>query len=1625
MSETTQGYLGLESESTKVNLGFQSVLNHIRERARSEYRKGELFEQLMQKYFTEDPDYKDQFSEVYLWKEWAELQPSFDGRDIGIDLVAKKHDGEYCAIQCKCYAPDTRISKEALNSFLATASLPPFADNLRILVNTGGELGENALRTIEPLGDKFRIIRFRDLENSPFEWPDLSIQAPEQLTYKQRKFHLKDHQQEAFDDVINGFKASDRGKLIMACGTGKTFTALKIAEHIAGTEGRVLYLVPSISLLSQAMREWSEQRGIDHSYVGICSDTRAGDTSEDSSIQELKIPVTTHPSEISLALHKPDTGKMTVVFCTYQSLPLIEETQNSGAPPFDIIFCDEAHRTTGVDKPGDKTSPFVLVHDADRIRANKRLYMTATPRLYTENARKQAADYNVEVFSMDDEEKYGPQFHRLPFSKAVELGELSDYKVAIFGISEHEVNATLAGNTGKYGSEININDATRIIGCWRALQNPENKQKDDETLRPLKRVIAFTNRIDESRALARYWNDIIEDALEKLPEDEQPTNFLCETEHVDGTVHALNRKTRLDWLKNENVGDSDSDSDSETVCRILSNARCLSEGIDVPALDAVIFYKPRKSHIDVVQAVGRVMRKAPGKQFGYVILPVAIPDDEDPAAALNDNERFSNVWSVLNALRSHDDRFDGQINSIDLNKELPDSIVIGGGGDGDPTWDPEQLSLLPIEIPVGAILSKIVEKCGDKRYWENWAKDVAEIFDRLVDRIQNLLDDPDNDALSEWFGSFHDELKETINTSITRDNAIDMMAQHILTSPVFDAIFEDYDFSSGNPVALALNNLQKDFAEFGLESETRDLQGFYDSVRSRASGVKSSKGRQEVLSDLYEQFFKKALKKEAERLGIAYTPIPLVDFVLHSVNDVLQEEFGKTISDEGVHVLDPFTGTGTFIVQLLQSGLIRHEDLERKYRKELHANEILLLAYYIASVNIEEAFRGQRGEDKGYEPFEGIVLTDTFNLNKEEVQQELDLQEWLPDNNERAERQQEFPIEVIIGNPPWSAGQKKATDDNPNVKYPELEQRITDTYADRTTTTLKRYLYDTYKMAIRWASDRIGEQGVMAFVTPASWVDGNAETGIRECLAEEFSSIYVLNLLGNARIRGKQGRYQGGGVFGNATQSPVAITILVKNLNTEHSECSINYRDIGGELKGEKKLEKLKETVSISGFSDWQVVKPNRHHEWIGQRSDAFTEFYPLGTKEAKAGKTDDAIFTLYSLGWATNRDAYLYNFSRDTLLENARLMTEDYLAALSEFETTLKANPELLSNKNALKSVVKEITQRHNSNSKWNSELQDDLIRKKETSFDNGYVCRVMYRPFVATNCYADYTFIHRKYQMDRIFPNSSSENRVICFPNRGARVPFSVMITDTMIDLNFFDSGSQCFPRWHYLQSTNADQLMDEEIPERIDNISDTALCAFREHYADDAITKDDIFDYVYGILHAPSYREEFANDLSKTLPRIPYAPDFYAFAEAGAVLASLHLNYETCERYPDLEVEPVTPSLLWEEKSEHFLLGTRAMRFADKNTKNTLIINEHIRLTGIPDDAHHYLVDGKTPLEWFINRYKITPPEKNSGIINDPNCWFENPRDLITAIERIVYISVESTKIIENLPSEITDE
>ena len=1576
---------------------FQRTLDHIRSIADSEAQKGRLFERLMKTYFLNDPLYGERFSNVWLWSEWAGARPDFDGADTGIDLVAEERRGGYCAIQCKCHAPGTQISKPHLDSFIAASARDPFT--ARIVVDTGDGWGPNARKTIEPLKPACTVLRFGDLASRPFDWPDLVHGAPEDLAFRHEPFRLRHHQQAAFDDVIAGFRDHDRGKLVMACGAGKTFTALRIAEAVAGVGGRVLYLVPSISLFSQSMREWATQRATAHRYVGVCSDTRAGRNDEDASLQELEIPVTTDPPAISRALREAGEDAMTVVFCTYHSLGIVERAQDEGAPPFDIILCDEAHRTTGVERPapgptggpGDKTSPFVLVHDGQRIRAARRLYMTATPRLYTESAKAKAASHDADVFSMDDPETYGPEFHRLPFSRAVDQGLLSDYKVVVLTMSEQHVDAALQAHLAAGESEINLTDAAKITGCWRALQNPENEDSGEAPVRRLSRAIAFTNTIASSKRLETHWDDVIGHAIELLPEAERGRALRCDTRHVDGQHHALDRKARIEWLK----------GNTEGTCRILSNARCLSEGIDVPALDAVLFMSPRNSQVDIVQAVGRAMRRAPGKEYGYIILPIAVPAGVNPAAALDDNERFGVVWNVLRALRSHDDRLDAEINKIDLNDTPTRRIIFSGDGNGVPA--DAELPFAPIDLPPGAIFARIVDKCGDRKYWETWARDVADIFTRLVHRIGNLLAAPGNEALREWFDAFHEELKVSINESIGRGNAMEIMAQHILTRPVFEALFEHYDFAATNPVAQALDALRQDFGEFGLENEVRDLERFYESVRMRARGLDNSGARQRVLMELYEKFFATALKKDTERLGIVYTPVEIVDFILNSADQVLREEFGRSLSDEGVHVLDPFTGTGIFLVRLLQSALIADPDLERKYRRELHANEIVLLAYYIAAIHIEEAFHGRRGADGPYQPFEGIVLTDTFNLHTDRTGFPRD---WLPDNSERAERQQRLPIQVIIGNPPWSAAQKSSADDNPNVDYPELEKRVSETWAVRSTATLKNSLYDTYKMAIRWASDRIGEQGVIALVTNGSWIDGNVDSGIRACLVEEFTSIRVLNLRGNQRTQGERSRREGGKVFGQGSRAPVAITILVRNPDASHDGCRILYRDIGDYLKRDEKLAILREAGSIAGIEDWREITPNPQYDWIGQRSEEFQRLYPLGSKEVKAGQGSEAIFKLFSNGYKTSRDAYLYNFSRDACVEIARLVTEDYLGAMRVAEEHPKYG-------------VDEVARLHSSNVRWDRELKNNLRRRKGVTFSAGKVQETQYRPFVKQHCYVEYVLVNNKYQMDNIFPIPDGENRAICVPGIGSTKPFSVLAVDSMPDLHFIAFG-QCFPRYRYQQPDDVqDQLpgMGGE-PERIDNVTDTALARFRTHYRDNAITKDAIFDYAYGILHAPGYRERFANDLAKVLPRIPFAPDFHPFADAGRALMDLHLGYETCREYP-LDVIFAREGEPW---PEHFRIGRRAMRFAD-DERSALILNEHIRLAGIPPEAHLYEVNGRTPLEWFIDRYRIVQ-DKQSGIVNDPNAWFDAPHDLIAAFRRIVYVSVETVRIVRGLPAMAAD-
>ena len=1581
---------------------FQQTLDQLRAIAETEREKGALFERLMRKYFTEDPVYQERFGSVWLWREWAARQPQFDGTDTGIDLVAEERIGGYCAIQCKCYAPDTVISKPHLDSFISASDREPFTS--RLVVDTGARWGPNALRTIYGLRVPCTVLRFGDLAERPFDWPDLTRNEPEDLALRRTIFGLRPHQQVAFDDVIAGFQEVDQGKLAMACGTGKTFTALRIAERIAGVGGRVLYLVPSIALFAQAMREWASQRAVPHRYLGVCSDTSAGKQDEDASVLELEIPVTTAPERVAAALRSRRPSALTVVFSTYQSLRVIEQAQRQRAPRFDLVLCDEAHRTTGVERPDDKTSPFVLVHDRERIRARKRLYMTATPRLYTEGAKNKATSHGVEVFSMDDAGVYGPEFHRLPFSKAVEQGLLSDYKVVVLALAERSVDATMQAHLAAGGSELNITDAAKIVGCWAALQDPENA---GTARRPLKRAIAFTNTIASSKRLVKHWSDVVDRAIEQMPKRQQATALRTKTEHVDGTDGASRRKELIDWLKGE----------EPNACRILSNARCLSEGVDVPALDAVLFMTPRSSQVDIVQAVGRAMRKAEGKENGYIVLPVAIPHDVDPAEALNDNVRFGLVWSVLRALRSHDDRLDAEINKIDLNKKPLDRIIFpplnrnggtdttGGTGESNGGWRPElegtaTLPFGPLDLPAGAIYAKIVEKCGDRKYWESWAKDVADIFARLVSRIENLLAARGNQTLREWFDAFLSELKASINESISRADAVSMMAQHVLTRPVFEALFEHYDFAASNPVAKALDDLRADFGEFGLENEVRDLAPFYDSIRLRAQGLDNAEARQRVLMELYEKFFATALKKDAERLGIVYTPVEVVDFILHSADHLLRTEFGRGLANKNVHVLDPFTGTGIFLVRLLQSAeLIGKRELKGKFGSELWANELMLLAYYIAAIHIEEAFHGRMGPNADYTPFDGIVLTDTFNLRTDRT---AFPKAWMPANSKRAERQQRHPIQVVVGNPPWSVGQKSVADDNPNVAYPDLEQRIAETYAARSTATLKGSLYDTYKMAIRWASDRIGEQGVIAFVTNGSWIDGNVDSGLRACLAEEFSTIYVVNLRGNQRTQGERSRREGGKVFGQGSRAPVAITLLVRNPKAGAPGCRIHYHDIGDYLTRAQKLTALREAGSIAGITDWQRIQPNAQHDWIGQRSRAYQRLHPLGTKAAKAGRGGEAAFRLFSNGYQTGKDAYFYNYSSDLLARLSRRAVRAYGQALRQVRDAVAERD---------MSVIEAAAKATSADLRWDRELKRKLEQRRRVSFSADNIRVVQYRPFVKQNCYVDPHFASAPGVMAAFRP--ASTNRAICVTGVGSTKPFSALIVDSLPDRELISKG-QCFPRYRYRPKHEAQHGLPGigDTFDRIDNVSETTLRQFRVAYNDRGITRGAIFDYIYGILHAPDFRARFANDLAKELPRIPFAADFHAFADAGRALARLHLGYETCRRHR-LEVESTA-----RDAAARFRLGQRKMRYLE-DEKTRLAINDLTELHGIPPEAHRYEVNGRTPLDWLIDRYHVAQ-DKQSGIVNDANDWFERPEHLLATIERIIHVSVETARIVDSLPT-----
>ncbi|MEM7625870.1 MAG: type ISP restriction/modification enzyme [Planctomycetota bacterium] len=1630
-----------------TNKTLNDILDQFRDDARNNRDLGDRFERLMVRFFELDPIYSDRFDKVWMWNDWPDKG---DVGDIGIDLVARdRATGEHVAIQCKFYLPEHTLAKGDIDSFFTAMGREQFTSGM--IVSTTDKWGKNADDALNHQTKPVTRLSAHDLEASPIDWSRFDQKRPQDLDTLP-KHQPRPHQKAAIKDVINGLKDADRGKLIMACGTGKTFTALKIAEEKA-PGGHVLFLVPSLSLLAQTLREWTAQATNGIHALAVCSDASIGkrrkkskDDTEDITVHDLAFPATTNDKQLTTQYkylardtEKEKKAKLTVVFSTYHSIEAVSEAQKAGLPEFDLVICDEAHRTTGVTLVGEDESHFVKVHDADFIKAKKRLYMTATPRIYGDSAKSKAKDAAAELASMDDPDYFGHELHRLGFGEAVKHGLLTDYKVLVLAVDESYVAETFQSQLANKDKELNLDDATRITGCWNGLEKRFEALKDAPDLQgdiePMRRAVAFSRTIKDSKRFVAQFHDIVE----AYKEDHPDLDVLdIEADHVDGSFDALKRNALLDWLKSDAPGNT---------ARVLSNARCLSEGVDVPALDAVMFLNPRNSVVDVVQSVGRVMRLAPDKRFGYIILPIGIPADKTPEEALKDNEKYKVVWQVLQALRAHDDRFNATVNQIELNKQRPDNIQVIGVGAPDPGSDgsrsdgdskPRQrevqgaFAFPQLDEWKDAIYAKMVMKVGDRAYWQTWAKDIAAIAERHISRIKTLVADKDA-PYADDFAAFLKSLQDSLNPAVTADEAVEMLAQHLITRPVFDALFAGYAFTDHNPVSQAMQAMLDKLDDEAIEKEAETLDKFYASVRDRAAGLDNAEARQKVIIELYDEFFKNAFPKMAERLGIVYTPVEVVDFIIHSVQDILRDQFDSSLGDEDVHIIDPFTGTGTFIVRLLQSGLIPVQDLQRKFQGELHANEIVLLAYYIAAINIEETYHGLMSSDEEkpskYEPFEGIVLTDTFQLSENKQGQ---IEGTFPENSKRAKRQQQSPIRVVIANPPYSAQQQSENDNNKGLDYPALDNRIAETYAKASNAKLLKNLYDSYIRAIRWASDRIKERGIVGFVTNGSFIDANNMDGLRGCLADEFTSLYVFNLRGNQRTSGETSRKEGGKVFGSGSRATVAITLLVKNHDNK-GKSELYYHDIGDYLSRDEKLRIIRKFTSINGIAkvkEWKTINPNPEHDWINQRDPAFEAFIPLGDK---GGEEATVFFESYSQGLLTSRDAWCYSFSRSTVDYGIKRMIDHYNKQVE------RATPSVAkSEKGDALSTFEAVVDASPSKISWSGNLKADGVRGTKHSFADAATTVGHYRPFAKQNCYFDRDFNERVYQLPKLFPEGTHPNLAIAVNSRGSTKDFSALIVDTLPDYELVSKG-QSFPLYLYEKidseggKLDFDQSGDEPSAgddyRRRDAITDGILKTFQKAYGK-KVTKEDIFYYVYGILHSPEYRERFAADLKKMLPRIPLtgtSEDFWKFSKAGRELAEWHLNYETVEPWPLVTHDTAPMTMPAEDKFKVkkmvFARPTKEQKAEGlKHDKTKIVYNTYLTLSEIPLEAYDYVVNGKPAIEWVMERYQVKI-DKKSGIKNDPNDWcaeHDDPRYIFDLLQRLVRVSLETNKIVASLPA-----
>ncbi len=1684
------------------------ILEAIRGNNWSERDKGSRFERLIQRWLLSDGFYSRRYSEVYLWGEFAERH-GLDRSDLGIDLVGVKSEGGLAAIQCKFYAEGTVVDKPAVDTFLSMASSvvrndggEEFAFSDKVFVMTNDNLGVNARKALEQ--HNATIINLGSLASSDVDWGAI---AEGRAMPRREVAKPRDYQEVIVCKAREHFREHERGTLVMACGTGKTLTSLFIAQDMLSGGGVVLFLAPSIALVSQTLRSWYSRSSMEMDVACVCSDREAarwdydpllgGEDRVEESLLELPIPSCTNPERAAQVLSRSTSGRcgrLTVIFSTYQSIKVVRRAQEISGVGFDLVICDEAHRTASTvlsaknirrrdgkkagEEEGDEVSPFVRIHDNGYIRAAHRLYMTATPKIYRDSEKKHAKKGEDTLYSMDDESVFGGRFYTLSFGEAVERKLLTDYKVLVLTIDTRGVSGELLDKlkearekrraeeelkrakerakegeeTGDGGGEVGMEGekgengekgesgervggadvvvpemTARLIGALAAMSkvvddsmpgSADTFAGDPHPEQPLRSAIAFCDyvKMPAKAKPGAYVIDTTSEELKAIAEQcrkeresgecgEEMERYLgrlapVKANYVSGSMSTNKREENMKIIRNP----------AEGYVNIVCNVNCLSEGVDVPSLDAVIFLAPKSSPITLVQSVGRVMRRAEGKGYGYVIIPVICDTEGDVGEALKRTE-FDRVWDILCAMRSHDERLSAELSSHTYQHVR----VVGpkGGGRRKPvTWEPDP------ETVKGSVAEQIyammVDRCGDRMYWPRWSAKAGEVAGRFVARIEELLR---AGRYRDEMSSFVGELQRCMNGSVGEHEAVEFLAQHLVTQPVFDALFADYCFAQNNAVSRAMGGMIRKLEGHAFVDDRELLSDFEINVRMVSKGLDTSAKRQEMIKTLYENFFSVAFPKVSAQLGIVYTPVECVDFIIGSVDYLLRRDYGRRLSGRGVRALDPFAGTGTFTARALaylDGEGIGDEELRAKYREDLRCNEIVPLSYYVADVNIETEYNGLRrweGSGHEYEAYDGISLADTFALAEEHEERRgtLDfIDTTLARNTDAALEMLRHPIDVIWGNPPYSVGQRSANDNAQNVHYAHLEERIAQTYARESSSTNKNALYDSYIKAFRWATDRLREHpeggGIVAYISNGAWIDGNSQAGMRATFAREFDRIYVLNLRGNCRTSGELRRREGDGVFGSGSRTTIAITLLERFPQALHGQraCEIWYHDIGDYLTREEKLRRLVEFRSVEGV-EWTRIEPNGRHDWINQRDGTFDVMIALAP-EKKYDLSSESWFVTYSRGVATSRDIWAYNFSQEECIKNMRRSNDYYNEQRIAYQAAKAAGEA---------AEVKDFIDNDDRKISWSRAYREDIERNREHIFDETKTVVALYRPFVFEYLYFDRAALNDVGPMDSFFPTPDTPNLVICVSGLGGTKDFSCLITDKIPDLNMLFAGTQCFPLYYYVRSSGSGLFGGSGGMERREGVSDYAVEVLRGRGV--AGSKEDIFYAIYGSLHDREWRGRYGDDLRKSLPRLDLAWSQAEFDELccrGRRMAGLHLASRMTEEMAAVARGSGMRFHGFALRGDGVIELEREFRVVrmslERRGKSRLDIAEGVYIEGIPQSATGYVVNGKSPLEWIVERMRDVEDER-TGIRSDVNAY-GGSEYVVDAVLRGIVVGME---------------